>query len=198
MKKCIRSYFDVKRRELRESDPEGVRIIRVGPPFEAVLYDVQRLKPKRHLTLDFDLRMYFAKDKGKLHKNLKREFVTMTSQLFECEPTGDAEELAAAQLLSELGPEWALHVARYPPALHARILFLADRILRFRQLVLTCPGLAIDALRNAVEMCGNPLRHSVGRRKGSSRFRSSMQPLTRIGRCCLSSSRCCDLEKAMC
>lgn len=161
MKNRIRSYFDVKTRELRESDPEGIRIIRLGPPFEAMLYDVKRLNHKRCLTLRFDLRKYFAKDKDELHKNLKHEVFAMACKIFDGEPVGGTEELAAARLLCELGADWALQVAGFPPPLHARLLFLADRVPRFRQIVLTCPGLAVDALRCAVESCGSQLRGAV-------------------------------------
>ena len=159
MKKRIRSYFDAKARELRETDPDGIQVVKVGPPFEVLLYDVQRLKPKPCLTTSFDLRKYLAKDKSRLHKSIESELIATARRLFGCQPIVPPDQLAAARLLAAIGPEWALHVAHYPPALHARILFLADRVPRFRQLVLTYPGLATDALRSAVRACG---KHLIG------------------------------------
>lgn len=71
----------------------AIRIIRLGPPFEAVLYDVQRLKPKRYLTLRFDLRRYFAKDKDELHKNLKHDVFAMACAIFDGGPVGAPKSL---------------------------------------------------------------------------------------------------------
>ncbi len=137
--------------------PDGIRVVKVGPPFDMVFWGIKCLRPIRRLTAHFNLREYFKRDETELHKALQSDLVRRACQVFDCSPIVEAKALAAAQLLTELDPHWAVHVARFPPALHASILYLADRVPCYRQLVHRCPGLAVDVLRNAVTVCGKQL-----------------------------------------
>jgi hypothetical protein len=59
-------FFDVGRCEFRESDPDGIRIIRIRFPLGILFLGLERLAPRRRLTARFDLRKYLLKDEYRL------------------------------------------------------------------------------------------------------------------------------------
>lgn len=155
------SCFDTRKGEYREATPDGILIIRPGPPFEMLLCDIRRCQPFLDLSVDFNLRRFLHEDTHGLSRVLSSGFYKAACSLFDAEPVATVEELSAARLVHAIGCDWARYVARFPPALHAKILFYGDRSAKFRAMVEGNQGLAVDALRRTDTACGKRLLEST-------------------------------------